>query len=343
MSARKFNSFRKKSFGVESLEDRRLMAGDVSAQLVNNTLFINETNGANLPNNVVVSQLPNGKIRVAGDTAQGDPSRINGQAFLDFTIPGGSTNANLVVGFGGGNDKVRLMPGLSVNTVNINTSATTAGVSDVDMVDIQGLRTKGAVQIDTGDGVDNVFIQNSNIGDGVGFDDVTIRTGRGADYVQIGNKSSWQEFKGALTINTRDNYLEEDVDRAVVDLTVVHKWITVDMGGGNDTLDMLAVTGAQGMSLAMYGGNDTVRLREVQLWDSLFANLGEGNDTLDLNYVRAHNQMYLDGAGGTDTLTKSADSYAPNTTTANWETINGRRVLTANIGGAIKGGVLTRA
>ena len=210
-----------------------------------------------------------------------------------------------------------------------------AGVNDVDTVDIQGLRTAGAVQIDTGDGVDNVFIQNSNLGDGVGFDDVTIRTGKGADYVQVGNTSSWQDFKGGLTINMRDDYLESDVDRAVVDLTTVRKWITVDLGGGDDTLDMLAVTGGQGMSLAAYGGNDVVRMREVEIWDGLFANMGEGNDTLDLNYVRAHNQMYLDGAGGSDTLIRSADSTTPTLQTPNWETINGRRIFTANLGGMV--------
>ena len=332
----KKNTIGGKCSSLESLEDRAFMAGDVSAVMYGSTIYITEAPGHLAESSqVVISQLANGKIRVAGDISHGVPSPVNGGSFTDFSPPAGGF-ASLSAQLGAGRDSLRILPGVNMNAVSLNMTLTGAGSSDVDTVDIQGLKTKGAVNIITGDGVDNVFVQNTNIGDGVNADDLNIYTGTGSDFVQVGNTTAWQSIKGNLTISTRDSYLENDVDRVVVDLTTVDKWIAVDLGGGSDTLDMLAVTSAESLSIAAYGGDDVVRLREVEVWGGIFANMGEGNDTLDLHFVKARQQMYLDGAAGSDTLIKSYDSTTPTLTATNFETLNGRRIFTSIKSDAVK-------
>lgn len=307
---------------LEALENRSLMAGDVAATLISNTLFVNEgANALNSSNQVQVSQLANGKIRVAGYTNNGNPSLINGQAFVDFAVPGGPTNTNLVVNLRGGSDRIALW-NASLNSVSINTSSAGAGVTDIDTVDIQNLKSNGTVKIETGDGVDNVFLQNFQIGGGP-VSDLLIDTGSGGDVVKVGNTSSWSDVVGNMRIKTYLSLSESDVDNVSVQLTTVHKSGDIDVGGGDDKIEMLADTFGDDLLIFAGTGNDTVQIREVQIIDDFFASMGQGNDTLDLNYVRA-DEMSLNGDDGFDTLIKSYDTHSRLLSQSGWSRINGR-------------------
>jgi len=59
--------------------------------------------------------------------------------------------------------------------------------------------------------------------------------------------------------------------------------------------------------------------------------MGEGNDVLEQTFVKARNAMTLDGGAGFDTLNRFQSPFVPNLTIKNWEMINGRPVLTANL------------
>src|SRR5690606_18212853 len=56
---------------------------------------------------------------------------------------------------------------------------------DGDQVFGWGFNARGAVNVSTGVGNDWVFIANSNIGDGLGVDKLTINTGAGNDTASI--------------------------------------------------------------------------------------------------------------------------------------------------------------
>jgi hypothetical protein len=65
------NSFGKpRQLGIESLEKRELMAGDVTAYVQYGNLYINEAaKQVGMDNAIQITRLDNGQIRVAGTTA----------------------------------------------------------------------------------------------------------------------------------------------------------------------------------------------------------------------------------------------------------------------------------
>ena len=143
------NRFRK--LNMEKMEDRQMMAGDITASVVNGNLFLNEADGqAGLDNSVVISQIAPGQIRVTGNTfADGTTSHINGAASQDFTVTG-----SLSVNFGGGSDLVmfnNLAPP-SFQNVNLNMGAPTSqplNTPDVDNVMIFGGKIRGSLTVNT--------------------------------------------------------------------------------------------------------------------------------------------------------------------------------------------------
>src|SRR5215207_6944476 len=101
-----FNKNRR--FRMERLEDRQLMAGDISiiqAAGGTNTLIVKEADGqAGTAQAVMVSRLSNGFIRFTGlPNADGSVTKINGQPSADF-----AQGFGLDFRLGGGSDKVHL-------------------------------------------------------------------------------------------------------------------------------------------------------------------------------------------------------------------------------------------
>src|SRR5690348_17251173 len=98
------NSFNSRAFSFERLEERQLMAADVSAHVSNGALFVAEGAGAiGGQNGVEVRQVAPGIRRVTGlQTDEGGTSSVNGHAFQDFAAN------SLFVDLGGGNDRVRI-------------------------------------------------------------------------------------------------------------------------------------------------------------------------------------------------------------------------------------------
>ncbi|MBA3480645.1 MAG: hypothetical protein H0T51_02415 [Pirellulales bacterium] len=219
----------RKRFHMEALETRQMMAGDVAAYVQNGNLYINEAYGQyGLDNGVRVHQLANGMVRVEGAEANdgtANKSLVNGAAFQDFMIPGG-----LFVNLGGGHDRLHLgfdgagsapiFASMSINMaapemVIAQRSAslllghdTVFNTPDDDQVFGWGFHSRGGVTIKTGRGDDWVFIGTSTIGDGWGADNLTINTGAGADTASIKGTT----LLGNLRIQTFANSAENDGD-----------------------------------------------------------------------------------------------------------------------------------
>src|SRR5215210_2479327 len=167
---------------LDRLESRELMAGDITAFVSSNTLFLGEVAAqAGQPNAVQVTQFANGVVRVTGQTNSGGTlTHVNGAVSQDFYLPNGS----LVVSFGAGNDRIRVLTG-KFDNVNIDLSY--PNTSDADSIGVVGVKTTGAMQLRTGGGADQVFIRDTRVGDGTGYEDLNINTGAGADKVTVGS------------------------------------------------------------------------------------------------------------------------------------------------------------
>jgi hypothetical protein len=306
---------------LDRLESRELMAGDITAFVGSNTLYLGEVVAqSGQPNAVQITQLANGAIRVAGQVNSGGTlTHVKGAAYQDFFLPNGS----VVVSFGAGNDRVRVT-NAKFNIVNIDLSY--PNTNDVDTIDINGLTTTGAVQLRSGGGVDNVFVQNAKIGDGTGFEDLNINSGAGADFVRVGSLTNgFVEVRGNLILNTFTSLAETDADIVDVYQTTVYKSVFLDTGAGNDRLDVVSVVAGDDIVTVLGDGNDKATMREVRAVDQFFVAMGTGNDTLDMTYLRA-NYLSVDGGPGFDSLSKSIDGPTGSSSFTGWEVINGRRI-----------------
>jgi hypothetical protein len=336
---------------MEQMEPRQMMAGDIVASVVNGNLILNEATGqAGKDNSVLISQIAPGRIRVTGNstTTDGTTSRVNGLAYQDFTVPG-----SLTVNFGGGNDLIVFDGGAppSFQDVTLNLGAppllvaaktfgaggeTIKSAPDKDNVMMWGGSIRGSLSVSTGADADWIYIAGTQIGDGVGTDNITINSGAGADTVQLKNLPG--TINGTIDVQTFSSLGETDADVAWFEHTYAYGNINVRTGGGNDLIHFDNLTSYKDINLDFGAGDDTGEIKQVLAVDNFFANLGDGNDGLAINdlYGGTGNTSIL-GGNGFDSLTKTG-TYFPthNVTQSAWEVINGRLVL----GGFVDSGVV---
>ncbi|QDU87614.1 hypothetical protein Pla175_09790 [Pirellulimonas nuda] len=298
-------------FGMETMEKREMMAGDVTASIQSGGhLYIGEAVGNyQTANAVQVSQLSNGQIRVQGITnLDGTVTKVNGAAYKDFTVTG-----DLQVNLGAGNDKVVLAGGANFRNVTLNMDQL-GGPADADQVFVGSIRTTGGMTVRTGAGNDYVSFYNSSIGNDAS-DFTSISTGAGVDSLRV---EGWSSFRGGMGVSTYNNVNENETDYVDMVGAVVYGTLAMNTGAGNDVLNMTGVTMGGNLFLNTGDGADTVRLREVQTIDDFYVSLGNGDDNLDLVYCRA-DHMQLDGGAGTDKLTRSQDGPVNSKTEVNFE------------------------
>ncbi len=309
------------SFRMERLEDRRMMAGDIRAELINGTLFLSETGTPGGNQAVQVSQLPYGRIRVEGQAAVGGGvTKINGGTAATFMLPP-FTRANLKANLGGGQDSITVTDA-KLGSVEILTADTFGqGANDADVVRLDHVRTSGAVVINTGAGADIVRVDFSTIGDPTGADDLTITAGFAglpgqSDVDAVFIQSSAAFGKTSVNTGASDDYVsvqfsnfgDSDADAFVI-----------DAGAGADTIELgmpnrpSQITGPVNLSanLAILGdsfsntdaesGNDIVRMQSVHSSFDIAVNLRTGNDLLEATDVSAR-FIALHGELGNDTM-----------------------------------------
>jgi hypothetical protein len=316
---------RRNALRYESLERREMMAGDVAAFVSNGDLYLNEEVGhVGGDTGVLVSQMPDGKIRVTGNFApDGSRSLVNGQTFQDFTVTG-----SLFVNFGAGQDIVALDSGAAkptFNEVHIDVGAATAtGNTDDDVVMIWGAVTRGSMNIETGAGDDWVFITDAAIGDPTHPADLVIRTGSGADGVDVETLGS--VVYGTLDIQTYSSLKETDADRVHVEDATMTGDLLIRTGGGDDDI-WLNIAGAyDDIEIDAGAGHDDAKLEYVTALDDLMARMGDGFDELELNNFSAVDASFL-GESGHDDIRKLGKNSFRSTVETSWEFVNGRRRL----------------
>jgi len=223
-------------------------------------------------------------------------------------------------------DNVRIISGFQNEQLLISTGVPSAfGEEDKDTIVLNGVTSLGKTTITTGASSDLVQIQNSQFGN-TSQDFLEIKSGAGADTVEIGppagESGNFQAISGNLVIETFDSESELDADNVRLQQVIAEKNVRVDLGSGNDVVNLLGVSVQRNLRLNGMRGNDTMKLTEVEAIDSLFALMGDGNDVLDLTFVRTNN-MTLDGGLGFDRLERRQNAFVPVLTIVNFERING--------------------
>ncbi|QDU58609.1 hypothetical protein [Aeoliella mucimassa] len=232
---------RKFGKGIESLEAKTMMAGDVAVSFDAGDLFLNEAAGDIGENQQVqVSQLTDGRIQVQG---------LNGTE-LDYVVRRGdalgrgqsvevidadtiiiSGMQNLNANLGEGNDLFQTTgEKMSVNNVNID-----MGIgNDSDRVNLQRVVASGLVSISTGGGNDSVQVASSTL---LNDDDaLEVFTGDGLDSVNI-----FRVFcEGDVLIDTSDNNNLNERDTVNVIVSEMDD-LEINLGGGNDQVDLAFV------------------------------------------------------------------------------------------------------
>jgi hypothetical protein len=323
------SSFSKKNrFHMECLEGRQMMAGDIDAFFgAPGTLFIREAAGSVGGNQiVVVSVLPDGKVKVEGGATPSNPtgSKVNDQFDpVEFVISG---FMNIDMDLGNGQDEVIVFgtqPGQNtpkVNNLTIKTSSPSDNPNDADTVGVSGITVLGKLDVNTGAGRDMIRVDNTLVAQ-----DMTIRAGT---------------FNPAGLTDRDDVVLNEvRVDRSLLittgesnDAVTIKKvnlprgdqggHITIDTGNGADAINVgsIPVVVPIGAPLANFGpvtaagglhikagtdlqnDFDNVRIQDAFFDQNIVVELGDGNDNLNMVNALAKQSITLAGQKGNDTM-----------------------------------------
>lgn len=265
----------------ELLENRTMMAGDVSAHIVEGNLVIE---GDAMGNQIgIAAGIAPGVVVVGGLSSEsGRPTTVNGQlGRVELT----GFRGNVLVAMGEGDDSVAvprlLVPGnfairmgIGNDHVRFGAAPTTPGDDPAVQVGV-----RGELAIGLGEGDDAVSLM------GVRSTSIRVFGDGGAD--RIGIQGS-QAARGIL----------------------------IAAGEGDDQVALGRVR-ASIVEIQTNGGNDDVRLTD-SAFQSLAVNLGSGDDTLAIGHVSAL-RARLNGGDGDDTLTNLGDNRLGRLEVANFE------------------------
>lgn len=280
------NRNRKIGMGLQQLEDRRLMAGDVAVYLDSGDLKIIGDAGHN---RVDITTI-NGQIRVTGTQYLGNTT-INGQN-IPFLI-----NANLVddliVDMNGGNDRVM------VNQLHLNATSHADLVIDTDDGDdLVGIYNSSArdLDVDTHGHNDDVIVSGSHFSR-----DLKVELGSGDDELDLYSAQAGRHIKA-------DG--ETGHDDVAIQFSVAADELYVRLGSGND---VAWINGGEFDELALYGDgdNDRITVQYAEVNSSSYIDMGSGNDQLYLNHNDFFGSKQFRGGTGSDTLQGVGNNFNP--------------------------------
>jgi len=308
MYAAKHNSNRtNRKLTFQTLESRQLMAGNVSAAVINGDLVVK---GDSHSNDIAIFQvMQQGQIIPGRYVISG----LNGTTINHGTGGFSATGVNrdfLVEMNLGGDDHVAIgnmnpsNPNLTnasfVVPRNLKVTLDTSGNNNLE---IKGITVRNNATITAGAG-DNTMDIRGTFGTKSPFTtlphgDLTIQAGGGDEHVQLhdgsvlhdaniklGGGQSGLDFVGLVNMN-------------------VHHNLNIHSGGGRD-FNGVAVWGVKvGHDLNIEGGiaKDVVTIGDTTVADRVFATLGHGNDYLAVEGVTARGaQSVFDGNVDDDTF-----------------------------------------
>lgn len=300
---------------AESLENRALLAGDITATVDGGVLRLVGDDAAN----GVLIRGTGENLEVVGTEAGGSPTTINGEA--SFTASG--VRRGMAAWLGKGNDSIQLGDDGPVTIWG----TVVVGLGDGNDTVSGSLKNGGVATFHLGPGADSLGLQQSTLGSLVvngdplanargGNDDVSldavrvlrgalINTGGGDDSVKIGGGST---FPLGLTINTGDGADRVDLEGTADAALWVGNALNIFTGRGNDVVNAQHVTVRGVTTVTNLDGNATVTLDHVKATDGLFAWLGRGDDSLTIRNSSSA-RAGLGGGPGQDSLTLENNNF----------------------------------
>lgn len=318
--------------GVEQLESRVLMAGDLSVAFSQGSLIINGDDQAN--GLQIVAGPVAGTVQVQGLLEGGANTTLNHQRGpLVFSTP-----SNIVVALGDGNDNFQMQNVRSCGALRVGLGGGN------DKADFSGT-SMGSMNVDTGIGRDTLAIRDASVAGALdasgqayfgaaklfSFDRVqvggvlSVTTGNGADVlglngikatsVSVRSEATYDDaalfgkrvtlndvaVSGGLSIVTGGGSINAGVANDNVALTNVSAAsLHVDSGRGHDvvTVQDAAVTGSLNLQgEAYYGAAKQTTLNRVQVGQLLSVTTADGNDVVTLNQVSAKSVAVITGEG----------------------------------------------
>jgi len=304
----KFNGTARRRFGMEVLETKAMMAGDVAVSFSGGELNIQ---GDVFDNSLEVVQAANGNLTVRGLLdANGIATTINGRAAVSFpaavvsksqisladgndsvSIRNVSIGSDLKIDSGAGNDRVTTS-GLRVGVVVGSSAEILTGVGN-DIVTISNTSVTGDLVADTGEGADTVTVNNGSL---IGKTAKAI-TGAGNDVVRFVNST----VNGTLEAQT-------DVGNDTVTITgvTVRESMLVDTGEGADRITIRDSSATADISAVAGSGNDTVIVERVDSGASVNVIADSGADKVTARNITAAIDIVLDGGADLDSLIRDA-------------------------------------
>ena len=280
---------------IQSLENRRLLTGDVSVELSSADSRDLQITGDGSSNQIIVEEIAVDRIRVSGR----DGTRVNGGNSATFTV-----RDDVRIDMNGGNDTVTVR-NLNLDnyshsdlSINLGTGNDTLVVDstdlgdDLDVVaghgndDIDVLETTASdVRIDGEYGDDEVFLDEL-----AARASVSVDTGEDDDTVSVYDSNIGND----LIITT-----DAGQDDAIVHSTDVADDISINTGSNNDYV-AVDRSNADDITIQSGSGADTVYVYYNDVADRLYASLGSGNDEL-IFWANDVGRHYFNGGTGQDT------------------------------------------
>jgi hypothetical protein len=276
--------------GFEGLEERLLLAGNLTSALAAGVLVLN---GDALDNQVQLTVASNGQLTATGLSG----TTINGVASVNFGVVN-----TLTVDGGVGNDSISLQASAASITNNVILNG---GLGD-DTISVTG-RFGVNLTIDGGDGNDKVTVSGSTVAR-----DVLIQTGLGNDSVNIsatsvsrdlsvtdtGGNNSFSITSTSVRNDTlmvlgagNDTVLINGLTDGVRAGATAQGLISIDFGAGKNVLSMSHVKAlgtALGDGILLTGGigNDVFGIVDTQSAGGVVINTGDGANRVELARVQ---------------------------------------------------------
>jgi hypothetical protein len=313
---------------LESLEHKKMLAGDVFVSFAQGTLQIEGDELANqvaissgeTPGSYVITGLQDTSVTlVDGDGNPVDPPadaaenvvvvegvrrgiRANmGDGDDVVNVNDLRTRSNVSIRTGEGDDVVRV--GVRPEVTDGETDET-APIAEPDVV------IGGSLRIGTAAGEDRVVINHTNVGRALsvatGTEDDTVRIGRGEPAEADSADEAPPATADVRAGRTHIHLGQGDDSARIQDLHTRNLGVR---GGQGD--DAIGIEGVRARGIHVHGGRgagaDTVVIRD-SVTSSLFAALGDGDDTLTMGGVKARLALLFGGQGEADTLNDLGDN-----------------------------------
>ncbi len=300
-----------RSLRMESLEERQLMAGDVSVGMTGGELMIE---GDTASNAVQVSKLTDGGYRITGLWADGAQTSINGR--YSTTV---NNVDNMTINLGRGDDRLYINNTLAGNDLVVEGDLKIRTGGGDDYVRILNTTVEGNVSIvtdqDASTGASRRYAQPSgddyvSINGLHAYNDVNIKTGEGSDTVKFeASYNTYQDWNFANKFSINTGVGTNTGDTVDLDYVFAFESIELDTGNGHDSVQTQRTFAVKGIDIATRGGHDTVSMHATDMeWNgldwqaSILIDTGSGNDVVVLDDIDVHGGVTVLTGNGNDSV-----------------------------------------